>query len=86
MNNDFVNADLTVLSALCNTCDNARLANIHTECVLTYINRLISATRNDSDKTLNPTLCKVRDDLLNVLSLTVSVTEKLEKTIDYIDC
>ena len=86
MINDFVNADLNVVSALCNSRDDARVASVHAECVLTYINRLIAATRDNSNKTFNPTLCKVRDDLLNVLSLTVSVTEKFEKTIDYIDC
>lgn len=86
MNNDFVNVDLNVVSALCNSRDKARLANIHTECVLSYINRLITATRDNSNKTFNPILCKVRDDLTNILSLTVSINEKLEETIDYIDC
>ena len=84
MDNNFVNGDLNVIGALCNTLDKSRLAHIHAECVLTYIDRLISATRNM--KSLNPTLCKVRDDLTNIISLTKAIDEKLEKTIDYVDC
>lgn len=86
MNNDFVNGDLNVISALCNTLDKARLAHIHAECVLTYIDRLIKSTYNCGGKTLNPTLCKVRDDLTNIISLTKAIDEKLEETIDYVDC